>query len=65
MTIFACQACVEAFRSAGGEAAGWAIAFMLLVVVSVMFLVSFSMFRIGLKTDSLRNERHKDLLNDK
>ena len=57
MMTLACQACVEAFRAAGGDAAGWSIFAMLMVVVFMMVVVGVSMARIA--------KRQKHALPDK
>ena len=45
----ACQACREAFKAAGGDAAGWSIFAMLMVVFFMMIVVGTSMARIAKK----------------
>lgn len=65
MMILGCQACIEAFKSAGGEAAGWAIFFMLIIVALMMLTIGVSMARIGLKQKVAMPNKYKDPLNDK
>lgn len=63
--IIGCQACIEAFRSAGGEAAGWAIAFMLVVVAFMMLGVGFCMAKIGARQKAAMPDKYRDPFNDK
>ncbi|MDP0489538.1 MAG: hypothetical protein Q7Q71_00640 [Verrucomicrobiota bacterium JB023] len=45
--ILACQTCAHAFREAGGDAAGIAIFFLLVVIVAVLGVVAFSIIRMA------------------
>ncbi len=61
----ACQACVEAFKAAGGDAAGWSIFTMLVVVFFMMIAVGVSMTRIGKRQNQAMPDKYKDPLLDK
>lgn len=43
----ACSTCANSFQEAGGNAAGWAIMFLLVVIVLVLGVVGFCMTRIA------------------
>lgn len=64
MTL-ACTACIEAFKAAGGEAAGWAIAFMLVIVAFMMVGVGVCMAKIGRRQKLAMPDKYRDPLNDK
>ena len=63
--IIGCQACIEAFKSAGGEAAGWAIAFMLVIVAFMMLGVVFCMAKIATRQKAAMSTKYRDPFNDK
>jgi len=63
--ILGCQACIEAFKSAGGQAAGWSIAFMLVIVALMMTGVGVCMARIGARQKAVMPDKYRDPLNDK
>jgi len=46
-SILACSTCANAFKHAGKDAAGWAIAVMLMVIVPLAIFVLVSMIRIA------------------
>jgi len=62
--IIGCQACIEAFKSAGGEAAGLAIAFMLVIVGLMMLGVGVSMAKIRAREKFALPDKYRDPLND-
>ena len=64
MLIIGCQACIEAFKSAGGEAAGLAIAFMLVIVGLMMLGVGISMAKIRAREKFALLDKYRDPLND-
>ena len=64
MNIIACTACVEAFRQAGGEAAGWAIMFMLVVVFGMMVGVGVCMAKIAKRQKAHMPDKYRDPFND-
>jgi len=64
MNTLACQACIEAFKAAGGEAAGWAIFVMLIVVAFMMVTVGFTMARLGKRQKASMPSKYRDPLND-
>jgi len=49
--ILACPACANAFEEAGGDAIGWAIFLLLVVIVAILSGVGSLMFKM------IRNER--------
>ena len=66
MTLtLACQACVEAFKGAGGDAAGWSIFAMLMVVFFMMVVVGVSMARLGKRQKKAMPAKYRDPFNDK
>lgn len=56
----ACSTCANSFQEAGGNAAGWAIMFMLVVVVSVLGGVAFFMTRIARRESAALAPRFRD-----
>lgn len=44
--LLACSTCAFNFREAGGEAAGWSILFLLGLILPLLGLIGFYMFRI-------------------
>ncbi len=46
MFVTACATCANAFKHGGANAAGWAIALMLLVIVPLVTCVTWFMIRI-------------------
>jgi len=64
-SLLGCQACVELFKAAGGDAAGWAIFTMLVIVVFMMVVVGTTMARIGKKQKQAMPDKYKDPLLDK
>jgi len=66
MTLtIACQACREAFKAAGGDAAGWSIFAMLVVVFFMMVVVGISMARIARRQKKAMPAKYRDPLQDK
>jgi len=61
----ACQACRDAFKDAGGDAAGWAIFAMLIIVFFMMIVVGVSMARIGKKQKRAMPDKYRDPFRDK
>ena len=43
----ACSTCRATFEKGGGEAAGWSIFFLLVVIVGLLGIIGFSMFRLA------------------
>jgi len=43
----ACQACRGAFEAGGKDAAGWAIMFMLMIIIPMLAAVGFFIIRIA------------------
>lgn len=46
-SILACSTCANAFKHGGEDAAGWAIALMLLVIVPLVTMVVWFMIKIA------------------
>ena len=46
-SILACATCANAFKHGGEDAAGWAIALMLLVIVPLITMVVWFMLKIA------------------
>lgn len=46
-SLLACQACRGAFQHGGKDAAGWAIMFMLCIIVPMLIAVGFFIYRIA------------------
>ena len=46
-SILACATCANAFKHGGQDAAGWAIALMLLVIVPLITMVVWFMLKIA------------------
>lgn len=44
--LLACPTCAEAFKAAGGNAAGWAILLMLLIIVPMLSGIGFLFVRL-------------------
>jgi len=61
----ACQACVEAFRAAGGDAAGWAVFAMLVIVFFMMIVVGVTMARLGKRQKQAMPAKYRDPFLDK
>lgn len=62
-TLIACTTCAKAFHAAGGNAAGFAILFLLVVVVSVLGFVGFLMARMIRREHENLDPRFKDDFN--
>ncbi len=56
----ACQACRSSFMDAGGDAAGWAIMFMLCIIVPVLVAVSFFIYRIAKRQKKYADSQYDD-----
>lgn len=52
LVIPACATCAKAFEHGGKDAAGWAIALMLLVIVPLVSLVVWFMIKIARREQS-------------
>ena len=56
----ACATCANSFQEAGGNAAGWAIMFLLGVVVLVLGGVGYSMARIARREYAALDPQYRD-----
>ena len=61
--ILACTTCAKAFHAAGGNAAGLAILFLLLVIVGVLATVGFLMARMMKREENNLEACYKDDFN--
>jgi hypothetical protein len=46
-TLLSCATCASNFRGEGGNAAGWSILFLLVVIVAVLGGIGFCMVRLA------------------
>lgn len=58
--ILACPTCANNFNEAGGNAAGWAIMFMVVVVVATLSAIGFFMVRIARRGSAGLDPRYRD-----
>ena len=58
--IIACSTCANAFKHGGGDAAGWAIAAMLLCIVPLASGVLFFMIRMARREKAGLDEQYMD-----
>jgi hypothetical protein len=56
----ACTTCANSFQEAGGNAAGWAIMFMVIVVVAVLGSIGFFMVRIARRESAALDPQFRD-----
>ncbi len=56
----ACTTCANSFQEAGGNAAGWAIMFMVIVVVSMLGAIGFFMVRIARREAVALDPQYRD-----
>lgn len=59
-SILACATCANAFKHAGADAAGWAIAVMLLLIVPIAIGILFFMVRMARREKAGLDERYMD-----
>ncbi len=60
LSILSCATCANSFKHAGDNAAGWAIAVMLLLIVPIATSVLFFMIRIARREKAGLDERYLD-----
>lgn len=61
----ACQACRGAFMHGGKDAAGWAIMFMLCIIIPMLIAVSYFIYRIAKRQKLYADNQYDDpFLND-
>ncbi len=60
MLPLACTTCAKAFHAAGGNAAGLAILFLLIVIVGVLSVIGFYMARMMKREEANLDPRFKD-----
>lgn len=58
--ILACATCANAFKHGGQDAAGWAIALMLMVIVPLVTMVVWFMVKIAKRERSGLDARYCD-----
>lgn len=56
----ACATCANSFQEAGGNAAGWAILFLLAVIVLVLGGIAWSMARIVKREHKALDPQYRD-----
>lgn len=59
LTTLACSTCAQNFSS-GDDAAGWAILFMLVVVLPILIAISFFIIRIARKQAQAADDQYND-----
>ncbi len=62
-SLLACTTCAKAFHAAGGNAAGLAILFLLVVIVAVLAIVGVSMARMMKREQDNLEACYKDDFN--
>ena len=60
LTQLACSTCANSFAEGGGNAAGFAILFMLCVIVPVMAAIAFFMVRIARREHAALDPEFRD-----
>jgi len=60
LSILACATCANAFKHGGQDAAGWAIALMLLVIVPLITMVAWFMIKIAKRERSSLDAEYCD-----
>ena len=60
LNLLACQACRGNFAGDGKDAAGWAIMFMLMIIVPMLAAVGFFIFRIAKRQKAHADSRYDD-----
>lgn len=58
----ACTTCAQAFAHAGNNAAGYAILFMLVVVIPVLLVIGFCVVRIARRQKAHFDPQYQDSL---
>ena len=56
----ACQACRGAFEHGGKDAAGWAIMFMLCIIIPMLGMVGFFIYRIAKRQKAYADSQYND-----
>jgi len=56
----ACQACRGAFEHGGKDAAGWAIMFMLCIIIPMLGMVGFFIYRIAKRQKAHADSQYND-----
>lgn len=56
----ACQACKGAFEYGGKDAAGWAILFMLMIIIPMLAAVGFFIIRIARRQKAHADSQYDD-----
>lgn len=59
-SILACSTCANAFKHAGGDAAGWAIAIMLIMIVPLALGSFWFIFRMARRESANLDSRYCD-----
>ena len=56
----ACSTCANSYQEAGGNAAGWAIMFLLAVIVAVLAVVGYCMIRLARREHAALDPQFRD-----
>lgn len=56
----ACSTCANNFANTNGDAAGWAIFFMLLIIIPMLAMICFFIFRIAKRQKEHFDPRYQD-----
>lgn len=59
-SLLACPTCVNSFREGGGDAIGWSIMALLVIIAAVLFGVGFFMVRIARRESALLDPELQD-----
>lgn len=62
-SLLACLTCAKTFEHAGGNAAGYAILVMLILLVLVLGIVAYCFIRLGLKSRQAMDPEYADTFN--
>jgi|TARA_B110000881_G_scaffold221325_1_gene250172 heme/copper-type cytochrome/quinol oxidase subunit 2 len=60
LSVLACATCANSFKHGGQNAAGWAIALMLMVIVPLAVMVLYFMIRIARREKAGLDSRYCD-----
>jgi len=58
--VLACPACASAFEEAGGDSLGWAIFVVLILIVTILGGVGFTLFRMARREHNNLDARYMD-----
>lgn len=58
--IIACTTCANSFKESGGNAAGWSIAFLLVVIVAILAGIGYVMIRMAKREQLALDPQYRD-----